>query len=108
MIIDTAQHIYEQINGTRLHQLKEALLQSAIAYARIRVDWYTASVDARREMDQHRTNVHNAFIDACNILSRNMAKHGEDSSWRALLGNDRKTIGDFACYLHCLLGLKAR
>jgi len=59
-------------------------------------------------MDQRRTLAHNAFIDACNIMSRNMGKNDEDNSWRAALGEDRKVIGDFACYIHCFLGLEAR
>ena len=83
-------------------------MKSATRYARVRVDWERSSPDVRRDMDDERTRSHNTFIDSCNILSRNMAKIGEDNSWRQLLGDDRKTIGDFACYLHCLLGLKAR
>ncbi len=37
-----------------------------------------------------------------------MAKAGEDVAWRTVLGEDRKNIGDFACYLHCILGLRSR
>jgi tetratricopeptide (TPR) repeat protein len=46
--------------------------------------------------------------DACNILSRAMNERGKDISWRAQLGQDRREIGDFACYIHCILGLSAR
>ncbi len=51
---------------------------------------------------------HNTLIDNCNILSRNMAKKSGDVSWREVLGDDRREIGDFACYLHCILGLSAK
>jgi len=64
--------------------------------------------DDGAELDQARRISHNAFIDTCNILSRNMIKEGEDASWRRLLGNDRKAIGDFACYLTCILAVQAR
>ena len=37
-----------------------------------------------------------------------MAKVGEDIEWRREVGDDRKTIGDFACLLHCVLGIQAR
>jgi len=37
-----------------------------------------------------------------------MGKAGEDNSWRMKLGDDRKDLGDFACYLHCLLGILSR
>lgn len=36
-----------------------------------------------------------------------MKKQGEDASWWEQLGQNRQRIGDFACYIHCILGLKA-
>ena len=59
-------------------------------------------------MDAARTRCHDAFIACCNILSRNMLASGEDNQWRSEIGTDRKALGDFACLLHCLLGLHAR
>ena len=108
MDFDMAQKVYRQIETTKLVQLKEDLIRLAVRYARVRTDWLLADTEKRREMDKHRTSIHEAFIDACNILSRNMAKEGEDVSWKASLGDDRKGVGDFACYLHCILGLLAR
>lgn len=70
------------------------MTRAAIAYAEIRAEW--APLERRRAMDQRRRIAHNAFIDTCNILSRNMAKMGEDITWRRLLGDDRKTVGYFA------------
>jgi hypothetical protein len=37
-----------------------------------------------------------------------MADNDEDITWRKMLGDDRKAIGDFACYLHCILAIQAR
>jgi hypothetical protein len=37
-----------------------------------------------------------------------MAKSGEKVEWRRVLDNDRKVIGDFACYIHCMCGIGAR
>lgn len=108
MNYDTAYKIYKQIETTKEIEFKEDLIKSAARYARIRVDWYLSDIEKQKEMDQSRTLAHNALIDACNILSRCMAKAEEDVSWRELIGNDRKDIGDFACYLHCIIGLKAR
>lgn len=100
--------IYQTIiNGTS-EELIDDLLQSAIRYARIRVDWLLADDDGKRAIDDTRTRTHNAFIDSCNILCRAMARSGENTQWRELLGNDRKMIGDFACYIHCIMGIKAR
>lgn len=108
-----ATEIYEGILASvlgipLLEAAAQDLLQSAIRYARIRTDWMMATIEDRNAMDTSRTAAHDAFIDACNIVSRNATKQGRTTLWRALLGNDRKEIGDFACYLHAILGIQAR
>lgn len=108
MNIEKAKSIFQKINSTKLKQLKYDLYDIAIRYARIRTDWYFMSDEEKLMSDKIRTTSHNAFIDVCNILSRNMIKNGEDASWRKELGDDRKVIGDFACYVHCFLGLASR
>ena len=90
------------------HGLRQDLICRAIRYARLRSDWQVSTPEARQKMDAERTAAHNTFIDACNILTRDMQRQGLDIAWRAHLGEDRKEIGDFACYLHCILGLRAR
>jgi len=37
-----------------------------------------------------------------------MIKNGEDASWRNELGDDRKTIGDFACFIAFSIGVMSR
>lgn len=100
--------IFEAIRRSQWTSLADDLVGAAIKYARIRTDWALSFADERRVMDEARSRAHTAFIDSCNILSRNMVKSGEDNSWRSRLGDDRKNIGDFACQLHCLLGIQAR
>lgn len=104
----TAEIILKQIVTTKLEDLKNNLIQKAVKYARLRVDYQLTPVDSRNEIGSLRTIAHNAFIDSCNILSRDMADNDEDVTWRKMLGDDRKIIGDFACYLHCILGIHAR
>jgi len=41
-------------------------------------------------------------------LADAMADHGDNAAWRAALRHDGKVIGDFACYIHCILGLVTR
>jgi len=108
MELGDASEIYEAIRRSQWTSLADDLVGAAVKYARIRTDWALSSVDERRVMDEARSRAHTAFIDCCNILSRNMAKSGEDNSWRTALGDDRKKIGDFACQLHCLLGIQVR
>lgn len=91
-----------------LTELKDDFLSSATRYARIRVDWHLSDRDVRTDMDDMRSRSHDAFIDACNALSRTMVTEGLEISWREKLGVDRKVIGDFACYIHAYLGILAR
>jgi hypothetical protein len=100
--------LYGIVARTSHHDLLRDVDHAAVTYAHHRATWALASAAERREMDPSRTAAHNAFIDACNILSRAMARSAEDSSWRATLGDDRKVIGDFACHIHCQLAISAR
>ncbi len=105
---DKAKYCYEIIRVSKHASLRVELFRKAIEYARIRAEWQILARGQRVDLDQRRTLAHDAFIDACNILSRNMLKDGEDNSWRADLGDGRKVIGDFACYVLCFLGIEAR
>lgn len=105
---DNAADILKGIESSKLNELKTSLIEAAVRYARLRTDWALADKKTRLEMDAARTRAHDAFIDACNILSRNMAETGEPNDWRGALGTDRKMIGDFACRLHAILGVRAR
>jgi hypothetical protein len=99
---------WQQIGQSQLADLRLDLVRSAISYSTYRVQWSLASPEQRVEMDSARTAAHNTFIDACNILSRNMAKANEPTEWRAMLGDSRKEIGDFACFVVLFMGLAAR
>jgi hypothetical protein len=110
---DDAYTVFQEIkestrDDTTLITLEKEIVEAAVRYARMRTDWAIQDPDQRKEADAYRTIAHNRFIDACNILSRTMRKRGKDISWRARLGQDRGEIGDFACYIHCILGLSAR
>ena len=108
MTLDEARMIYQQLCSSQWRELVDELVACAIRYAELRVQWAQAPIDDRMEIDATRSRAHDAFIDACNIMSRNMAAAGEDNSWRAAIGKDRKSIGDFACMLHCIIGIQAR
>ena len=108
MTLSEANEIFETISNTKHKTLFNSLLKSAIKYSKYRVDWYFMSLEEQLSIDKERTIAHNAFIDACNILSRNMKDVGEDNSWRQKIGTDRKDIGDFACILTTIIGIKSR
>jgi hypothetical protein len=108
MTLEQAKKIYNKIISSNLVGLKSELINAGIRYAKIRTDWTSMTDDEKRNNEELRTRTHNVLIDACNILSREMIKHNEDAGWRFELGNDRREIGDFACYLHLILGLSSR
>lgn len=103
-----AQHLLSLRDHTAADDLLQDLIEAAVRYARLRVDWALRDREGRAALDPTRTAAHNALIDSCNILGRAMVRAGEDASWREALGDDRKVIGDMACHLHCVLGVAAR
>ena len=105
---ETAKEIYSAFRDAAPPDLLRELIVLASRYAGLRVTWALADQDGRRRMDSERTRAHNAFIDQCNILSRAMAKAGQNTDWRTDMGDDRKEIGDFACHLACMVGIQAR
>lgn len=91
-----------------LTELRRDFLDAAVRYAHLRAEWALATPDDRLAMDATRTRAHDALIDRTNILARYMDQIGADASWCFDLGQDRKTIGDFACLVHAALGISAR
>jgi hypothetical protein len=108
MEIEQAQQIFEAISNSAHKQLVQSLLKSAVRYSQIRVEWYFSDREQRNAMENERTIAHNAFISAYNILIRDMKTKGEDTHWQSQIGTDRKSIGDFACLLNAVIGIKAR
>ena len=89
-------------------ELYNDFLEGAVAYASIRSGWMLLSNEEKMDQDKGRSYRHDSFINRVNILARYFEKIGKDVSWRAELGEERKTIGDFACYLALFYGLEAR
>jgi hypothetical protein len=96
------------IGRSRLVELRIRLFRAAVCYAGIRSQWQLSTPEERFAMNEDRTRAHDAFIEACDEMGKGMSNENEDASWRGKLGDDRKEIGDFACYLNLILGLAAR
>jgi hypothetical protein len=105
---EKATRIAHAIGKSQLQVIRMVLFRKAADYARMRVDWQLSTPEERLLMDADRTRSHDAFIEACDMMGRCMEDEKEDFSWREDLGRDCKEIGDFACYLHLILGLVAR
>lgn len=86
--------------------LYDSLIEKAIRYAHIRAVWNALSREEKLEKDDSRTAAHDSFISSINIISRVEGKIG--LQWKERLTDDRKTIGDFACYLALFQAIDAR
>lgn len=108
MNFEQAKKAFQETEATQFVDLRRELIRAAIRYTGQRGEWVLASPDVRADLDRRRTAAHDAFIDACNILSRQMAKSRESTDWRGEIGTDRKEIGDWACFVTLFVGLAAR
>lgn len=93
-------------NDADILDLYKRLIEKAVRYAHIRAEWNTLSREEKLERDSSRTAAHDSFISSINIIARSEGKIG--LQWRERLGNDRKRVGDFACYISLFRSLEAR
>ncbi len=77
-------------------------LKSAANYAATRSAWATMEQAERNEDDKPRRVKHDAFISLLNAISRNLDVEIEE------IMPDRKTKGDFACYIALFMALEQR
>lgn len=119
LTIEQMQEIHTQIlsdieNDSNAKELYEELIQQATKYADFRSKWLTWDRVTRIERDDSRTSCHNSLIVKFDMLARYLKSQGEEVIWRDILGYEkddrynRKTIGDFACYLVFINSLNAR
>lgn len=88
--------------------LFKTLQERAIVYAGIRANWFNLSFGERGAADADRSRKHDLFIKAKNDLSKYMYAHKLDIDWEDRLGEERKRIGDFACYMTFLIAVSER
>lgn len=111
---EESEEIYERIlaeinfKNSDAKELYDDLINHVLQYAGIRSKWLTFTREERMDKDQGRTMKHNLVISSFNVLSRYLEKIGKDISWHSQLGNERKRIGDFACYIAFIYGLNGR
>lgn len=107
---EVAKELYEEIrekaakNSDEIFQdLYQDLLKCAVDYAQNRTKWSFMDWNGRREDGGDRTAKHNAFMAMLGAVCRNLGIEGVDD-----IMPDRKTKGDFACYIKLFLSLEQR
>ncbi len=95
-------------NDSFLNKQWDKCMELAAEYAMIRNRWDRMTREERIAIDADRTKAHDAFIAQLNIISRIPEQKGIDNSWRTELGDARKRIGDFACFITYIVGISNR
>lgn len=86
------------------HQLTEACVE----YTQARGEWWTLTKEERQERDSSRTTKHEKVIFNLKIVRTIIEKNAGDTSWYDTFKDDRKRIGDFACYITYVYAINAR
>ncbi len=112
--IEEAERIYKSIvnqeiaDGREFQRLFAILQGRAVEYAGYRAKWLVMSQHEKMEIDETRSRHHDLFIKAKNDLVKYMYNNKMNIDWDDELGEERKRIGDFACYMVFLMSLHAR
>ncbi|HGZ7275928.1 TPA: hypothetical protein ACOL2U_000921 [Streptococcus pneumoniae] len=77
-------------------------------YASARGKWLTLSREDKLANDESRTVTHNKVIYQLKILKSLANEQSNDVTWFEKFNDDRKRIGDFACYVAYIYALNAR
>ncbi len=93
--------------------LKHHLLRNAAEYLTARLNWAVADEVERRNLDAGRSRTHDSFLVLLNIVTRQSARTGAGLEWRKEFGvqgecEERRALGDFACYLAFCSAIAAR
>lgn len=83
-------------------------LKKSAKYCKIRNDWELMTREEKIDTDSSRTSAHDSVITSINVLARIAEQDGVDPAWREKLGDDRKRIGDFACFISYMTGISNR
>ncbi len=86
--------------------LYNSMIEKAIRYAHTRAEWTILTCQERIDKDESRSLLHDSFLSSVDIIARTQGETG--SAWRKRLTDDRKRIGDFACYIALFKSLDAR
>ena len=106
---EVAKELYNEIKEKMVGQPEdfrefyEEFLELATDYAKTRLSWSFMDLEARRADDGSRTIKHNAYMAKLTAICRNLGIKNIEN-----LMPERKSMGDFACYIALFLALEQR
>lgn len=106
---EEARKLYEEIREKAAKQPEdfrefyEEFLEAAVEYAKTRLSWSFMTLEERRADDGSRSIKHDGFMAMLSAVCRNLGIEGIDD-----LMPERKSKGDFACYISLFLALEQR
>ena len=83
-------------------------IKASVDYSNYRSRWLDMSLIEQNNIEHDRTISHNILIEAKDVLCEYMLDYSMNISWAIQLGDERKDIGDFGCYLSYVQAIKAR
>lgn len=106
---NVAKELYEELrkralaSDEELQEFFREFLESAVEYAKRRLDWSFMDPEARRADDGSRSILHDGYMAMLTAVCRTLGVEGIE-----VLMPDRKMKGDFACYVALFLALEQR
>ena len=79
-----------------------------VEYASARGKWLTLSREEKLANDESRTVTHNKVIYQLKLLKGLANEQDNDITWFESFNDDRKRIGDFACYVAYIYSINGR
>ena len=94
-------------------ELYDEIVEKAVEYTLYRAYWTIKDKEWKLDNDLARTAKHDSIIIKFNQLSRYLKIQGKEAKWKDMLddmydGNNRKIIGDMACFIAYLQAINGR
>lgn len=83
-------------------------IKACVDYTQSRGEWLTLTKEGRQEHDSYRTTKHEKVIFNLKIIKALIEEKSGNISWYDRFKEDRKRIGDFACYITYVYAINAR
>ncbi|MHA2623611.1 hypothetical protein ACXZ71_09755 [Streptococcus agalactiae] len=83
-------------------------ISASVDYSQARGEWLLLSREEKHAKDDMRTTKHNKFIYTLKIFIAYSKQKGYDFPWFESIKENRKQLGDLACYISYIYAVNAR